>query len=92
MQLYQWALNLLSDYLNDPEITNNSEQDIQKFFVYLNREYKPNRKNDLTEPLTPLSIENVWTATRSFYNWASSDLGLQTRPDKKIQRPRYRPA
>jgi len=46
--------------------------------------------NGNQDPLTPRSIENVWTAMRSFFNWAAPELELSFRPDKYIKRPRYK--
>jgi integrase/recombinase XerD len=55
--------------------------------VWLREDYKPRTGR----PLTPSSRENAWKAFRSFFNFATEDLGFKKRPDKKLKRPRYKP-
>ena len=87
--IYNWALHLLIDWSQDKDPAKISPTDLQHFFAWLTAEYKPSRSGGDDAPLSPRSIENVWTATRSFYNWATSDLNLSSRPDQNIKRPRY---
>jgi integrase/recombinase XerD len=92
LDIYRWALNRMVIYLEDPEISHITSDDLHKFFYYLQYDYKPVRKNKDTTPLKPRSIENAWTAMRSFFNWATTELELKQRPDENIKRPKYRPA
>ena len=93
IDIYRWALEKrLMSFLGDIEVDQITETDLLRFFTYLRNEYKPNRKSGETSPLKPRSIENAWTAIRSFYNWATMEFGLKNRPDKNVRRPRYRPA
>lgn len=77
---YRWSLTLLSKWLNNPELENISHQDLLNFFAYLHTDYHTR--------LSGSSIENIWKAIRSFYNWAAPELNL-TRPDNNLPRPRY---
>lgn len=80
LAVYQWALERLQWYLDNPEVDQITEQNVQSFFAFLRTDYDP--------PLAGASIENVWKAVRSFYNWASDTLPIH-RPDSRIPRPRY---
>jgi integrase/recombinase XerD len=91
VELYRWALELMLDYLKNPEVEDITQKDLLEFFVWLREGYEPKRRNGSTEPLKPRSIENIWTAMRSFFNWATSELSLKTRPDRRIKRPQYDP-
>jgi integrase/recombinase XerD len=92
LDIYKWALKLMSDYLSNPEVKSITPSDVQRFYVWLQTEYKPKRTNGDDSPLKPRSIENAWTAIRSFFNWATIDLKLKSRPDTNLKRPRYKPA
>lgn len=88
--LYGWALRLMCSQI-DKDAENINYTDLQKFFGWLKTEYTPKRTNGDKSPLTPRSIENAWTAVRSFYNWASVELAIKERPDTKLKRPEYTP-
>lgn len=92
LKIYRWALNLMTEYLKDPKVKSIKSSDLQSFYAYLRNEYVPHRTNGDTSPLKPRSIENAWTAIRSFYNWATEELGIEKRPDSTLKRPRYKPA
>lgn len=79
------------DFLADKEIEAINDFDMQQFFIWLRAGYMPKRKSLSIEPLTPRSIENIWTAMRSFFNWAFSEGYVNTRPDHKVAKPKYRP-
>jgi integrase/recombinase XerD len=91
LAIYQWGLDLIQAYLNDPELEDIIEEDLQRFFVWLQQDYKPKRKNGDTSPLAPSSVENAWTAMRSFFGWAVELGHIKSRPDNAIRRPRYEP-
>lgn len=89
--VYEWALNLLGGYLNDKSVEKIVEKDLQKFMVWLRQDYQPKRMNGNISPLAPASVENIWIATRSFFNWAEIEFKLKNRPDRRLKRPRYKP-
>jgi integrase/recombinase XerD len=91
-EMYKWALDRICKYLKNPEVEDITEKELLNFYVFLRDDYVPNRANRKTEPLTPRSVENIWTAMRSFFNWAEIELHLVTRPDKRIRRPKYKKA
>jgi integrase/recombinase XerD len=92
LAMYEWALNLISEGLGDPEIEVITTEQLQRFYVWLRTEYVPTRFDKKEHPLAPRSVENIWTAMRSFFNWAVEEFGLKTRPDSSIKRPKYKPA
>jgi site-specific recombinase XerD len=89
LAMYKWGLSLLGNFLADKEIEAVTHLEIQQFFGWLRDGYIPTRRNLKTGPLTPRSIENIWTAMRSFFNWLTSEGYVTERPDHKIARPRY---
>lgn len=92
MKIYKWALSAVVEFLNDPDVKTVTSAELQSFYAYFQNEYVPRRMNGDTSPLKPRSIENAWTAIRSFYNWCSSELGIKKRPDSALKKPRYQPA
>ncbi len=92
LAMYRWALDLLAAFLTEKPVENISQADLQGFFAWLRSDYQPTRMNGDQSPLSGRSLENIWTAMRSFFNWCQAELGLIARPDYIIQRPRYKPA
>jgi integrase/recombinase XerD len=91
INLYQWGLELLSLNLEDPETEKITFYNLQSFMAWLQSDYKPKRPNGDISPLAPASIENIWIAIRSFFNWALVELDLDKRPDINLKRPKYQP-
>jgi len=94
LDMYKWALQLLGNYLDDPDPAEVTYKELQSFFAYLATDYIPSRSNGDKSPLSRRSVENIWTAIRSFYNWAENELGIPSndRPDIGLKRPRYAPS
>ncbi len=42
--MYEWALNNLARYLNDPEVSSIKEKDLLNFFAYLQKDYPANEE------------------------------------------------
>lgn len=91
IRLYQWGLEILSNYLDNPQIEKITEKDLQSFMVWLRNGYEARKSNGDTTRLAPASRENVWIAIRSFFNWLEKDLNFVQRPDHSLPRPRYEP-
>lgn len=91
LKMYRWALELMSSHLGDRELAEIGPEDLERFWTWLRVDYRPRRMNGDVSPLSGRSLENVWTANRSFFNWASEMFTLRERPDLRIKRPRYRP-
>jgi integrase/recombinase XerD len=91
IELYRWGLELLQDFLEDPKVEDINKNDLQNFMAYLQNEYVYQRPGYDPKPLAPASIENIWISIRSFYNWARPELGLASRPDKRLKRPGFKP-
>lgn len=85
---YRGCLKLLSNYLENPESTEITQEDLQRFIVWLKTEYKPKRFSGDQSPLSRASLDNYWIAIRSFYAWASREFNIK-RPDKDLERPKY---
>ena len=92
LKIYQWALTQMASYLKNPEFKTITPEQVQSFYAFLQTDYIPKRSSGETGPLKPRSIENAWTAIRSFYNWATAEMGVKKRPDDGIKRPRYKAA
>lgn len=91
LKMYRWALGLMNSHLGEREVSDIGPEDLERFWTWLRVDYKPRRMNGDLSPLSGRSLENVWTASRSFFNWASETFNLNERPDLKIRRPRYKP-
>lgn len=87
--IYRWALERMSTYLDNPDVEKITSTQVHAFFNYLKTDYIPKRSSGDTKPLTPRSIENAWTATKSFFKWAALELNLTSRPDAHLPRPKY---
>lgn len=87
--IYQWTFQRLLEYLGDQDIHEMNSQDIQRFYLWLQTDYKPSRKNGDTSALKPSSVEKAWSTLRSFYTWANENLNIE-RADLTIKRPKYR--
>lgn len=88
---YQGTLKMVLEHLGDREVDDISAEDLQRYFVFLNSEYKPHRflPHGATPTLmTKAGVEAYWKALRSFYKWAEVFLGSR-RPDKVIPQPKY---
>jgi len=88
---YRHSLAQMVGYLADPAIEAVTTADVRRFLAWLREDYQPQRRNGDGKPLAPHTLANVWCAVRSFYNWASKELGVN-RPDGNIKQPRYKRA
>lgn len=68
LKLCRWALSAMVEYLKDPDIKAVTSKELQGFYAYFQTSYIPHRTNGDKSPLKPRSIENAWTAIRSFFN------------------------
>ena len=80
--------NQLSTFSNGWKVT---ETDIERYIVYMKRDYVPRRRNsDDKKPLAPSSVKVVVRSVRSYFIWASKAFNIP-RPDTTIKIPRFRP-
>jgi integrase/recombinase XerD len=91
MDIHKVFLSRLDGYLQSPVLNKITPADLNRFMVWLQSEYVPNRMSGDTSPLAPASIDGAWRAIRSFYKWAAEALQIN-RPDAGLKRPRYKPA
>ncbi len=75
--VYKYGVNKLIRYLNNPEISEITKNDLQQFFIYLRQE----------ENLAESSIRNVWRAIRVLFTWIENELDIKC-PDYKITYPK----
>lgn len=87
--MYRWALALLESRLGDPLLRQIRPEDMDSFWSWLRNDYQPTRASKKTDPLSGRSLENVWTAQRSFFGWCIETGKLKRRPDEHIRRPEY---
>ena len=89
IKLYDWCLKFLVVKLDNPKLKDIKEDDLIMFWDWIRNDYKPKRNNKSLEPLAGRSLENIWAAERSFFNWAIKTGKIDSRPDIHIDRPRY---
>lgn len=77
---YRWSLNILAEFLHHKQLEEITHNDLLSFFAWLRTSYH--------RQLSGSSLENVWKAIRSFYNWAAPEFNL-IRPDFNLPRPKY---
>jgi integrase/recombinase XerD len=87
IRLYRHYLDLFAEHLQNPELSDITAEHVTKFAAWLRRDYCPNRPGNDQRPLSACALRNVWSAVRSFYNWAETTLDA-SRPDAKWPRPR----
>lgn len=91
INLYRYVLEYLSNFLHDPEVSSIKLDDLNRYFVWLQDEYQPKRKNGNKEPLSGGTLQNHWKGIRAFYNWAVDGLHLKKRPDARLKLPEKNP-
>jgi integrase/recombinase XerD len=78
IKLYGFLLGKLAESLGDPEVGAVKPAQLADYL------------NTMREAgLSGSSMDNVWKAVRSFYNWASEALDVK-RPDSKMPRPKFK--
>lgn len=87
--MYDWALSRMVMKIGDIDVDQVSEADMMEFWSWLRTDYQPTRKNKDQGPLSGRSLENIWTAHRSFFGWCFETRKLKKRPDIHIKRPEY---
>ena len=91
VDIYRYAHQRFSSRFGEKELEDITDQDLQGFWTWIRTDYKPKRANRKPGPLSGRSLENIWTAMRSFWRWAEEEFSLAKRPDLRIKRPRYTP-
>ncbi|PKO05655.1 MAG: hypothetical protein CVU41_11350 [Chloroflexi bacterium HGW-Chloroflexi-3] len=89
VKLYQWSLDFIINKLEKPELASITPDDLTTFWNWIRNEYTPKRQNKRIEPLAGRSLENLWTAERSFFKWCIESGKLNKRPDLHIKKPEY---
>lgn len=89
-ELYRWALGLMTQYLGaDRDLADIKADDLDRFWKWLRNDYAPDRKSKKAGPLAGRSLENVWTAERTFFRFCIESGKLKRRPDLRIKKPEY---
>jgi integrase/recombinase XerD len=70
-------------------LTDIGVNELRRFFIWLQTEYKAVRPNKDASPLSSRSIETAWIDIRAFFTWAIEEKLIAERPDKAIKRPRF---
>jgi site-specific recombinase XerD len=91
LDMYRWALRLLEERLGNKEIAQIGEADIREFFSWIRTDYVPTRPGGSIKPLAGRSLENIWTATHSFFNFLREEGLVSGKPDHSVRRPVYTP-
>jgi integrase/recombinase XerD len=75
--VYEYGVNKLIRFLNNPDISKITNNDLQRFFIHLRQE----------DNLAESSIRNVWRAIRVLFTWVEKELDIKC-PDYKIKYPK----
>lgn len=70
---YGHYLNLWLEYAGDVDLAKISRTEVRKFFAWLVTDYRSSQDR----PLGQSGQRNAYIALRSFWTWASSDLGIK---------------
>jgi integrase/recombinase XerD len=73
---YERQIQLLAEFVGNPPIQEITTNDLRRFFDYLRHDYTPQRLTGNTEPLSAQTIRNYWIALRSFWSFATEELGV----------------
>lgn len=76
IESYRQTLTRISEYLNNPDITNITLTDLREFMIHLTE------KN-----ITESTRQYYWKVIKSFFKWAEEELELP-RPDKRLVMPK----
>lgn len=85
---YLSGIGSMLQYLNDPDVSTVTLDDLKRYMLYLRTEYKPRRKSGSQAPLASASLHRHWKAIRSFFKWAHAELNIP-RPDLELKMPLY---
>ena len=89
IKMYECRLNVLSDWLRNPEIENITTRNLRDFLYYLRTDFKPYRPGGDDSHLTEATIHGYWKAIRAFWKWAAEDLDTEN-VALLIKAPRYK--
>ena len=76
LDIYNWALQKLVTFLQDKEVENITEADCRAWMSWLRDEYEPASNRSIGKNLSLSSLQDAHTALKSFYSWASKELGI----------------
>jgi len=60
--LYSIMLNILKDFLSNPDVSEITSKDLIGYFAYLRLDYKPQRMNGSQKALSGCTLQNQWKA------------------------------
>ena len=86
LDIYRWALDKLTAFLNDKPVEDVTVEDLRRFFAYLKDDYHNASITRKRERLSASSRQDAWVAVKSFWRWAHNELGAE-RVDTSIKRP-----
>jgi integrase/recombinase XerD len=89
--LYCGFINQFSLYMKNVEITDITLENLESYFVYLQDEYTPIRKNGDTKPYSGSSLRNQWKSVRAFFSYCYSRDLISKNPAEKLICPPENP-
>jgi integrase/recombinase XerD len=87
MRGYETHYKQLIEFVGDIEISEVTQDHLQRFTLYLREDYVPHRLNGDTSSYKTITMRNVWCAIRSLFGWANEELGIE-RPDLALKMPK----
>ena len=85
---YERLLNKWIEYEGDKDISEIEPGAIRNYLAWLRTDYKPQRYNGKSHPLSPKTIRNIWVTISSFFKWACIEFEIPN-PMRDIPAPRY---
>ena len=85
---YGFTLGHWLNYIGDREVSEIQSSDLTGYMAWLRTKYKPRRWKGSSEPLSAISIRNVWVTFRSFFGWLQVESKFPN-PAKEITEPKF---
>jgi integrase/recombinase XerD len=91
VKLYELYLGITCDYLKNPPLSKINTESLQRFMLYLQSDYEPNRvpaSPHHGRPLSKAAQDNYWKAIRSCFRWLHENGLVVSNPTDDLSRPK----
>lgn len=75
--IYQWALDKLVAFTHDKPIADVTTDDLRAWLSYLRNDYQNASTSRKSERLSASSLQDAWTAAKSFCRWCHDALDIE---------------
>jgi integrase/recombinase XerD len=84
--IYRWALDKLVAFTHDKPIEDVTTEDLRSWLSYLRNDYQNSSPSRKSERLSAASLQDAWTAAKSFCRWCSETFSIPNAADG-LKRP-----